>query len=376
MSSTLLEAPVSSSTSWLDNILLRICVSLQLTQTQHAMAEEHYLAVSKWLGRDDSPLAKFRPNIFPQGSLRIQTTVRPWFREEFDLDLVLWLALGAADPVAVLNLVEAELLKNGTYRPMVERMNRCIRLNFAGQFHMDILPARPDVPLGGDFLLVPDRNLHDWKESNPKGYAAWFETRSFLRAVMEKAATVEPLPRPQGAENKTALQLVVQLLKRWRYIRFMKAPDLAPISIVLTTLAGQHYAGEAEAFDALRNIVSRINRSIPASGRLRVCNPAHPEEDLSERWDKEPAAYRAFVDTMRELESDLIAIERPETIATAKKRLENLFGDIVERAVREQTIEVEKARDERKLGVTRSGLITTIAGTGTVPVKPHTFYGS
>lgn len=376
MSSALISLEVASSTSWIDNILLRICIGLQLTPTQFATAGEHYRAVAKYLGRDNGPLARFTPNIFPQGSLRIRTTVRPWAREEFDLDLVLWLALGQCDPVAVLNLVEGDLRSNGTYKSMVERMNRCIRLNFAGQFHMDILPARPDEALGGDFLLVPDRNLRDWKESNPKGYAAWFERRGLLRATLGRAASVEPLPRPQGAEEKTTLQLVVQLLKRWRYIRFATFPDLAPISIVLTTLAGEHYAGEADPFTALRNIVSRINQTIPRTGRLKVCNPAHLDEDLSERWDTNPSAYRAFVKGMGELDNDLLDLGRPDGIAVAKRRLEKLFGNVVDRAVREQTSDIEKARDERKLGITRTGALVTASAAPAVSVKPHTFYGS
>jgi len=366
--------PTQSST-WLDDILIRICVLLQLTRTQHEEAEQHYLSVAEWLGAPASPITALRPEIYPQGSLRIGTTVRPWWREEYDLDLVLWLALyHNANPIEVLNLVERRLRDHGTYAPMVERKNRCIRLNFAKQFHLDILPARPDLRFGGTHVLVPDRAAADWKESNPKGYAGWFESRGELQAEEAKRAAVEPLPPPEGAEDKNTLQLSVQLLKRGRDIRFASTPDLAPISIVLTTLAGTNYAGELHPLQALHAIVQRIIGSIPSAGRLVVCNPANPHEDLSERWDENQEAYRSFVSWMIELESELAALQHL-AMPDASKRLEKLFGEVAPRAIRAQAETVEKARGSSQLGVTRTGAITTAVSSGVVSVKRNTFYG-
>lgn len=363
------------STTWLDDILVRICVLLQLTKTQHADAEQHYLSVADWLGAPASPISALRPEIYPQGSLRIGTTVRPWRREEYDLDLVLWLALYRnADPIEVLNLVERRLREHRTYAPMVERKNRCIRLNFAKQFHLDILPARPDLRFGGTHLLVPDRAAADWKESNPKGYAEWFEGRGQLQVEEAMRAAVEPLPPPEGAEDKNALQLSVQLLKRGRDIRFAENTDLAPISIVLTTLAGENYAGERHPIQALYTIVQRIVVSIPSTGRLVVCNPANPHEDLSERWDENPEAYRSFVSWMVELERDLAALQQLG-VPEASKRLERLFGDAAPWAIRSQADAVEKARRSSQLGVTRTGAITTAVSSGVVSVRRNTFYG-
>jgi len=365
------------SAGWLDDILIRICVALQLTPTQHRDAEDHYLAVAKWLGAPESPLASMRQEIYPQGSLRIGTTVRPWWREEYDLDLVLQMELRQnMDPVALLNLVEARLRANRTYQPLVERKNRCIRLNYAKQFHLDILPARPDLRFGGTHILVPDRAARAWKESNPKGYAAWFDQRGLVViGLTEKRASVEPLPVPEEARDKNALQLAVQLLKRWRDIRFQRNLDLAPISIVLTTLAGQHYAGEPHPFDALRTIVRGINAAIPVVGRLKVCNPANPHEDLSERWDAQPDAYQAFVTEIRDLGRRLLELESSKGIPDGTRLLEALFGEEVARgAVRSQVKAVEDARNASSLRVVRTGALTTTTSAAVV-VKPNSFYG-
>jgi hypothetical protein len=77
-----------SSTKTLDHILFNICEKVQLTPTQHQLARDHYIAVGDWLGKEGSLLARFRPSIYPQGSLAMDTTNKPLTRSEYDLDFV------------------------------------------------------------------------------------------------------------------------------------------------------------------------------------------------------------------------------------------------------------------------------------------------
>ncbi|MHB8797878.1 MAG: SMODS domain-containing nucleotidyltransferase [Thermoanaerobaculia bacterium] len=376
---SMLTVEIQPALSLLDDLLARICRALQLTPTQHALAESHYVSVGNWLGSGGSPLDRYDPMIYPQGSLAIGTTVRPLDRNEYDLDLVGQLEMGARDPVAVLNEVEARLRAHGVYGPMTERMNRCVRLNFAGDFHMDILPARRDPSLPGTCLLVPDRELRDWKPSNPKGYAAWFDARAAQgtsRKILR--ASIEPLPDHEPAHEKTALQLAVQLVKRWRDIYFASTPDLAPISIVLTTLAGQHYAGEPSPMEALSRVVSSILGALPPFGRLYVLNPMNPLEDLSEKWDEDPRRYPAFVAGLRMLDKDLAAIRGAHGIARAAEQLERLFGPVVPGVITEQARAIEKARCNERLGVTgtRAGALVTAVGPSAIAVAKNTFYGA
>src|SRR5271167_4992069 len=78
----------SVRTEWLDRHLERLCIILQLTSTQYKDAESKYQAVGKWLSAPGSPLFICAPEIYPQGSMLLGTTIRPWRGEEFDLDLV------------------------------------------------------------------------------------------------------------------------------------------------------------------------------------------------------------------------------------------------------------------------------------------------
>ena len=91
--------------------------------------------------------------------------------------------------------------------------------------------------------------MKEWCASNPKGYKVLFEHRAslhprlrLLEAAVEKRlrADIEPYPMSRGP--KGILRRVVQILKRHRDYHFLDAdPALAPISIVITTLASRSY---------------------------------------------------------------------------------------------------------------------------------------
>lgn len=294
---------------------------------------------------------------------------------EYDLDLVclLDIAWTKSNAKAVLDLVESRLAENETYRPMLSKLKRCVRISYANQFHMDILPAAPDVPVGSTNVRIPDRKLADWKCSNPPGYADWFEQQAAKRVLEAVTKAAEPLPAPEDLPNKPPLKIAVQILKRWRDVRYIKTSDLAPISIVLTTLAATHYEGEESPLVALTRIVDRIVASIPLQGRLIVLNPRNSREDLSERWDTEKRAYSAFVDGMVELRDQLRGIDSNAGLPRIAKALGPIVGnDLAERVITDEANFFQQQRDARQLRVGSTGALTTAAGT---LLPKNTFYG-
>src|SRR4051794_14969570 len=102
-----------ASAGQLDEILALIGQTLELTATQRAAAETHYLAVARWLGGiEGAPFHPYAPQIYPQGSLRLGTTVKPLSDGEYDLDLVYELQVDYTlfpYPVLLLDLMERRL---------------------------------------------------------------------------------------------------------------------------------------------------------------------------------------------------------------------------------------------------------------------------
>ena len=374
--------PTESPQAQLDDLLTRICEALQLSPSQHDLAVERYDAVGRWLAAPDSSLARFRPEIYPQGSLRIGTTTKPLKRQEYDLDAVAEFQVATTAfprPVILLDLLEDRLLEHPQYSTMFERKNRCIRLNYANEFHIDFLPGCPDPRLGGTCLLVPDRSLGAWKESNPKGFARWFDgVAESAFAFAEKA--IEPVPRPEGVSEKAALRLAVQLLKRWRDVVFEAHEDLAPRSILLTTLAATYYDRSSSAVDAMSAALRGIVGALPSGGDpLVVVNPTNRHEILSECWEKYPQGYTLFTGHIRALAATWERLQAPGVgLPSVAAILGKLFGEpVTQEALKAQAASIQTLREGRSIGVRRgTGTLAALGSAHVKPVKPNTFYGA
>jgi hypothetical protein len=372
----------ADNTQLLDDVLARVCRILQLSPTQYALAEKHYNAICEWLGAEGSLLNRFAPELYPQGSVALGTTVKPQFQDEYDVDLVCELQIdhnSVAEPSQLVDIIELRMKENDIYRGKLKRKSRCLCVNYEHDFHLDILPACPDPISGGTCLFVPDCDDRKLRTTNPKGFIAWFKHRAALlpgtltRKAMDTAA---PLPQPQAAEDKNALQLSVQLIKRWRNRYYSDRSEQPPASILLTTLMGNHYYGEQSIFTNLSASVRSILDSVPSVGRLVVSNPSHPLEDLSERW-KDQTTYDAFLHGLRVLRLKLAKLEIAEDMGQRSALLQELFGErVIKAAFEELGNRLEEARRSRKIGVARTGGIVTLsAAAGSVPIPKNTFYG-
>ena len=75
-------------------LLERIAKALDIPESYHERAVKRYESIGAWLERDESSVARYRPEIYPQGSFRLGTVTKPLSDvEEYDLDLVSELSL-------------------------------------------------------------------------------------------------------------------------------------------------------------------------------------------------------------------------------------------------------------------------------------------
>ena len=222
-----------SLSSELNYLLGEVAEAVQLTPTQYLAAEARYKAVGEWLGAEGSPLEAFAPVVYAQGSMALQTTVRPHGEVEHDLDLVCQVHDTKLTAMGLYWAVRDRLMAHEKYRKMLKEKKRCVSLEYAGEFHLDIVPATPDPDRGGTCILVPDKDLEHWTPSNPLGYVSWFKKRS-VQLLLEKMAKadVKPLPAQVDVEAKAPLAVGVQLLKRARDVMF-DGDDSAPRSILV-----------------------------------------------------------------------------------------------------------------------------------------------
>lgn len=375
----------ASANRELDEILDHIGVSLQLTPTQYQDAEGKYKAVGKWLGDPGSPLEAFDPDIFAQGSLRIDTTVKPLSHAEFDLDLVCLVQLAGVTPLQVYKLILQRVRSHGTYNGLIVELPRCVRLTYASQFHLDIVPAIPDLasPPGETCLLIPDREKRIWRPSNPKGYANWFERQAVIKlaANLYERKDIEPLREPLPAYLKPPLKLAVQLLKRWRDVAFQGREKLAPSSIILTTLAGHLYRNERHPTDALATILDGIHAWANQED-IRLKNPSNDKESITDRWNEKPEMYEAFLDGIFDLRTRWHKLIDNGRFPDFVGELKDLFEELpVTRAVKKFAESRGLGRGNGTLFMDKAtGALSLASGPGVmrggVKVKEHTFHGA
>jgi hypothetical protein len=301
-----------------EDLLTRIAVSLELDETRKQRMESAYKAIYDILEKDEVFFSKVDFLVYPQGSTAIGTTVKPRSKEEFDLDITVEIR----DPYynytssEIYNHLIRVLSNNDIYKEKLVPKNRCARINYVGDFHMDVLPGC--IVISGDSkIMVPDRELRSWSSSNPKGYANWFTQKaetviissindSFKKfsALNKAKAEQEDLP-DEDVYSKEPLKRAVQLTKRYRDIYFEKKPDYKTSSIVLTTIFGELYEGEPSIYQTIDNVLNKIVKRytdyqhlLESQGiykRIKVLNPVNSDEDFTDKWDKEKEYYVQFI---------------------------------------------------------------------------------
>ena len=290
--------------------------------------------IAQWFRQGD--LKERYPRIYTQGSIRLETSITPKLGGGFDADLVVELRPGEtwqSRPRDLFETVGNHLKAMPGFTGQIREKRRCWALIYDSEYHIDITPAILDAAKGGSAILVFDGLSQSWRSSDPLGYAAWFFQRAALTASRDGFGVssdnfwrADPLAGSDWLRvdhQSHPLARAVQLLKRRRDLWF--APEEAPNSMVLTTLAGRFYEGEGTVSETLLNMVQRISDHFSDAGERRiVVNPINDVEVLSESWVSNPVlaqAFTAFITEMRVLLLNAGSADRELEMTTRVDRL-------------------------------------------------------
>ena len=368
---------------------------LELPDSAYDKARKRYEDLGEWFDRDESAVSGNNPHIFPQGSFRLGTAIRPLDEsEEYDLDLACKLRDGISkdshtqETLKKLIGIELEAYRKARgIKSELEPKHRCWRLEYQDDlsFHMDIVPCIPadekrrkailesirktglDEYVAGSAsqttISITD-NRHegykhicdDWNISNPEGYAKWFEYRmnpQQTRILLEKAQ-VDDVPL---FKKKTPLQRVIQILKRHRDNWSKDNPDSKPISIIITTLAARAYNGETDVVTALGNVLEKMGGLVNPA-RPRVPNPVDPEEDFADRWYRQDCLHlrleKNFHDWLLQARTDFQHITSTTDTEFLCEQIEEKFS-----------LRVNESELKKQLGI-------SVASVNIITPKTHT----
>lgn len=370
-----------AKTEQLSDILSRVATQLDIPDnlTQEIIAK--YDEISAWLNEPGSALTEYGPQIYSQGSFRLGTAIRPVSdNADYDIDsvCVLTIAKERTTQYDLKHLVGDRLKENGNYRRILTQGRRCWTLTYS-EFHLDVLPAIPNVERRGNSIWITDKELRLWQPSNPVDYSVWFfrQMQSQFRQERERLAKVLKADVEDVPEWKvrTPLQRIVQLLKRHRDIYFADDQDDKPISIIITTLAAHAYNGEADLFEALFDVALHMEDFIEdVDGKRWVRNPVDQKENFADKWATNPKREENFRRWLYELKTDLERAERTSGI----QNIGALFGErlgtrVVQKAVNEHADAVYRQRESGQLKMDRG--TGTLGATGAITVPKHTNFG-
>lgn len=381
----------------LTKLLGFVADELDIPENIYQLARTQYTDLSSWLKTDHLDRYKSDAEIYPQGSIRLGTSIRPVkIEDEYDIDLVYRRDIKKEscthedlkrDLGDQLRRYVSHLSRTGQSTPTLKEGRRCWTLEYKGQFHMDILPALPDEEAQQynlcdieDGIIITDRVLREWQHSNPKGYANWFNEQQRVmllerQEMMAKAANVDIERIPQE-RVPTPLRRVVQILKRHRDIRYQGPSDGKPISIIINTLAAEAYQGEPDVFAALIAVVPRMRNGIKVqNGEFWVPNPINPKENFADKWKETDESQRAkrFFAWLHQVETDLLVASKQTGMQKVAESLSPVLGgDVIKRAMER----VGRNMDQQQ----QSGQLRMAARTGSLglvgtALKKNTWYG-
>ena len=304
--------PQTKFASALSPLLEAAASALDISDELHDDAVLKYEDVGEWLSDEAGPLAKYKPQVYPQGSFRLGTVVRPITDDDhYDIDLVCQLDIAKENTTQekLKALIGDRLKERRDLEKILDESRRCWNLDYADNFHMDVLPSLNNPERKPYGILLTDTDLVRWQKSNPIAYAEWFKARMTVafttrREILAKSlkADVQEVPEWQV---KTPLQRVVQLLKRHRDLHFASKPEVRPISIIITTLAARAYGNQMDMAESLEVVLKGMNSSIQyRDGRYVVANPVEPDENFADKWNEKPELRLAFNAWLQKAQAD------------------------------------------------------------------------
>jgi hypothetical protein len=330
------------------NLLRRLEISPAELRDARAEYEDLAAAIAKKL---DIP--RHDVTIFPQGSMRTQTTIAQRHPVKFDLDIVVKLSgpkYDSADPEVMFKAFGVALEGNEEVTGPPKEKRRCWRLWYPNKpYYFDVTPAVADrTGQPGSSLSVRDPDTR-WAPSNPEEFAQWFCEYAALRfpfqvalakSQVEARTTVAPVPDEKvGLDD--ILRRAVQLMKLHRDNEFWFAAEkkeAMPISVIIVTTATRAYAdlvkNRANEFSSPIEVVLALVEAMPnyihhdPRTGWRVENPKLATENFADKWNNDHGArQQAFMTWHRKLEADLDSLLHQDHRTPGEDRIRSVFGN-------------------------------------------------
>ena len=239
-----------------------------------------------------------------QGSYALGTLIKPVDDNNgYDADIQIMMNQNPNwEPQDFVNEVFKTLQGNKNYADKLRLKTRCVTIDYAGDFHLDVVPCVTRV----EGHYVCNRVDNKLEQTDGTGYRDWFNEKN----------------RITGGN----LKRVVRLLK---YLRDHKNSFTAK-SILLTTLSGNTIRASDEGeksvstiADTLVTVLTRMNDYLQQHPNMpEIKNPVLATENFNRQWDQ-----RKYANFRNRVQAYAQAAKSEPSSEKAIKLWQDMFGD-------------------------------------------------
>ncbi len=246
----------------------------------------------------------------PQGSWAHETIIQPAEGLEFDADFLLQLDEVEDWAPSKYNQVVWDVLSNhGVYGSKTTRKNRCVRVTYANDCHVDIVPYV--VQADGTEVIV-NRTTDEFEETNPIGFTQWLQEKDGIT----------------GGDLRKAIRLM-------KYLRDHRGA-FAIKSILLTTVLGERVEQWRKEHDdnyyadiptTLLHVVKDLDgwlQARPTKAQASIGDPSCPNTTFDHRWTDNQ--YATFRDDIHDLAGEIETAYWTEGVAASLAAWQEIFG--------------------------------------------------
>jgi len=275
-----------------------------------------------------------------QGSYAHKTIIKPvQDNDEFDADILVFIKSDGFNPYKFHDYVDEVyrvLGDNGNYKDKIKRGTRCVTIDYAGDFHLDVVPC---IDYRGTHYIC-NRKDGKYEKTDGDGYKNW---------LIDKNRIV-------GQNN---FRKTIRLLK---FLRDHK-DNFSVKSILLTTMLGNQVntieigPNFSDLPTTLKSLTDRLNNFLRKSSIMPIIsNPAMPTENFNRHWDQRK--YSNFRDKFNVYTGKINEAFHEKDHDESVKKWRALFGD--------EFGKLKNSNSANRL----SGVLGGAMGVGVIPTVP------
>ena len=286
---------------------------VNLNQHRVDTLEKRVATITSFIQGSDNFNSSFITAI-PQGSYSHRTIIKPTVKKAiFDADVVVYLKpIKGWEPKDYIQKIYELFNSSSLYRGKASRQTRCVKLNYAGEFHIDVVPCIRKAGLLGHQEYVCNKLTNKLESCSSIEYSDWVKDNNKV-----------------VANNN-----LIKSIRLFKYLRDHKQ-TFSVKSILLTTLVTSQvtwtdkYWGTDDFKDlptTFKNFFNRLNDWLEENESMPIVNnPVDDDENFNRHWDENKYQnFKSQVSKYNTWVNEAYAeMDKVESIKTWQK----IFGD-------------------------------------------------